>query len=433
LRESLVLGLGALETLLSGDWFGSEFGGLSKNPAAVWVFGLALIVIFWLAIRRKLTYGIARIGFLLILLVSIVLQSVVIRGANSAHHLLIVWPIPQALVSVALFGLAAQSRVVGGDSASPASRFRRAAWLAVLGVVAMGLVGAEAMTTIRYHQALSRTGGTGLFSDAIYALASDLDRPGTPQPIAMDWGFRRNLQLLTQNRVDPPERFTYASPVGAEFEGYVRESISRQPDALYLFHAPGFVQFPGHSEIFEEVAYRNHLSPVLWKTYYQRDGKPVFQVYTLKPQPRQFEPPVVDHALDAQLGDGLALLGYDGPQDQVRPGEDVRLTLYWKALAPLAANYKVFAHLLDDNGTLWGQHDDLPAYGSYPMTEWQPGEVVPDRINIELGEDVPPGNYHVFVGMYDASTGERLPLLRDGERLKGDTLGLTDIKIDGSG
>ena len=246
----------------------------------------------------------------------------------------------------------------------------------------------------------------------------------------MDWGFRRNLQLLTQNRVDPPERFTYTTPVGAEFEGYVRELISRSPDALYLFHVPEYTMWPGHWQAFEDVAYRNHLSPVLWKTYYQRDGKPVYEVYTLKPTPRVFEPPVMDHTLDVRLDERLALLGYDRPQDEIKRGEDIRLTLYWKALAPLAANYKVFAHLLDDNGKLWGQHDDFPAYGSYPMTEWQPGEAVPDRIRIELGADIPPGIYHVFVGMYDESTGKRLPLVLDGQRLKGDTLGLIDIKIE---
>jgi len=436
LRDIPIMALRTFETLLSGDWFGSKLGGPISNPTAVWAFGLALIVILWLAIRRRLNYRFIRIAFLLILLISIVLQSVVVTSAESTHHLLIVWPIPQALVSIALFGLAAQSRGVGGvDGAggslpSPATRARRAAWLGALGLVAVVLVGAETMATYRYHRTLSRTGGVGLFSDAIYTLASDLEKPGTPPSIAMDWGFRRNLQLLTQNRVDPPEWFTYSPPAESEYEGYVRELISRYPGALYLFHVPKYTAFPGHREVFEDVAYRHHLLPELWKTYYQRDGAPVYEVYTLKPPPRLFETPAMAHTLDVRLGERLALLGYDGPQGQVRPAEGrIKLTLYWKALTPQSGNYKVFAHLLDNNGKLWGQHDDVPTYGSYPMTEWQPGEVVPDRIKIEIGTDVPPGTYHVFVGMYDASTGERLPLLLDGQRLRGDTLGLTDITI----
>jgi 4-amino-4-deoxy-L-arabinose transferase-like glycosyltransferase len=421
LRELPGMALGTFETLLSGDWFGSKLGGPYRNPIAVWAFGLALIVMLGLAFGRRLNYRWKRIAFLLVLLVSIVLQSVIVTSAESTHHLLIVWPIPQALVSIALFGLA--------DMVSSASPTRQRAWLAVLGTAAVILVGAEVMTTYRYHRALTRTGGVGLFSDAIYTLASDLEKPGAPKPIAMDWGFRRNLQLLTQNRVDASEWFTYTPPGKSEYEGYVQALIERYPDARYLFHVPKYTAFPGHREVFEDVAYRRHLSPVLWKTYYQRDGAPVYQVYTLETTPPLFEAPPMDHALDVELGQRLALLGYDGPQAQINPGGDVRLTLYWKALAEQAGNYKVFAHLIDDSGKVWGQHDDFPTYGSHPMTEWQRDEIISDHIRIEVPEDVPPGVYHVFVGMYDSSTGERLELLRDGQRLKGDTMGLTDVKI----
>jgi 4-amino-4-deoxy-L-arabinose transferase-like glycosyltransferase len=421
LRNAPGMALRTFETLLSGDWFGSKLGGPYHNPIAVWAFGLALIVILGLAFRRRLNYRWKRIAFLLVLLVSIVLLSVIVTSAESTHHLLIVWPIPQALVSIALFGLA--------DAVPSASGTWRRVCLTILGAAALTLVGAEVMTTYRYHRTLTQTGGVGLFSDAIYTLASDLEKPGAPKPIAMDWGFRRNLQLLTQNRVDASEWFTYTPPGESEYEGYVRELIDRYPGALYLFHVPKYTSFPGHWEVFENIAYRRHLSPVLWKTYYQRDGAPVYRVYVLEPTPPLYDAPPMDHALDVELGQRLLLLGYDKPQAQVKPGEDVKLTLYWKALAEQDGNYKVFAHLLDDNGKVWGQHDDFPTYGSHPMTEWQREEVVADRIRIELPADVPPGIYHVFVGMYDPSTGDRLPLLRDGERLKGDTMQLTDVTI----
>jgi hypothetical protein len=245
----------------------------------------------------------------------------------------------------------------------------------------------------------------------------------------MDWGFRRNLQLLTQNRIDAQEWFTYAPPESSEYVGYVQDLIERNPNAVYLFHVPKYTAFPGHWEVFDDVAYRHHLSPVLWKTYAQRDDVPVYLAYTLQPTPRLFETPPVDHALDVQLGEQLALLGFDDAKAQITPGKDLKLTLYWMALARPDGNYKVFAHLIDDNGKLWSQHDDFPAFGSYPMVEWQGGEVVADRIKIELPADIPAGVYHVFVGMYDPATGERLPLVRDGERLQGDTIELASVTI----
>jgi hypothetical protein len=429
LVAAIPVSLRSLGALLSGGWFAHRIGALHQNLLALPAFGLALALITWLAVRRRLSYSPARVAFCAILVLSMVLLRTLIEGADGIHHLLVVWPLPQVLFAVSVLSLT-DSTVRDLTLSSSVLSKRRALGLGALGLIAACLIGAEAWTTLASHRSLAQTHGVGFFSDAIYTLAQDLEQSGAPQPIAMDWGFRRNLQVLTQNRVDPPEWFTYSRPPGPEFEGYVADLISRYPDALYLFHVPEYTAFQGHWELFEEAAYRHHRSPVLWKTYYQRNGQPIFQVYTLKTTPRLLEPPAIEHPLDARLGDQLALLGYDMPKNHVHPGEAVELTLYWKATAPQARNLKVFAHLLDDGGRLWGQHDDRPIYGSYPMTEWQPGEIVPDRIRIELGADVPPGTYHVFAGMYDQSTGERVPLSLDGQRLKGDTLGLTEVTVE---
>jgi len=210
--------------------------------------------------------------------------------------------------------------------------------------------------------------------------------------------------------------------------------IAQNPRVLYLFHSPGYTAFLGHLEGFEEIAYRNRLRPVLVKTYNQRDGRPVIQTYTLEPAPRLFEQPPISHPIEATrlLSDSgfLTLLGYDLPRDRVRSGEEFELTLYWQALAPQARSQKVFVHLLDDDGKLWTQHDSPPVFGNYPVTEWQAGEVVPDRIWLQVPGDVPPGTYHLFVGMYDKATGKRLPLSVSGQPLEGDTLGLADITVD---
>jgi 4-amino-4-deoxy-L-arabinose transferase-like glycosyltransferase len=414
----LTRGLEALQTLLTGDWFGGKLGGPYRDPLAVPALAIGLGVILWLTIRRRLAYSVKRVALLVILLVSIVFLSAVISISESAYHLLMVSPIPPALISVAAFRLVDLTALFGR---------RRAVWLGFLGIVVICLVGSGLWTTWRYHVTLSRTGGEGLFSDAIYTLATDLDQPGAPQPIALDWGFRRNLELLTQNRVDPPEWYTYSSPPGPEFEGYVHDLITRLPGAVYLFHTPRWTVFPGHQETFEEVAYRQRLVPVLWKTYYQRDGEPVYLAYTLKPAPHLFTPPPTSHPLNVRLGDGLALLGYDLPQDRIRPGGEIDLTLYWQALSPQARSYKVFVHLLDDNGKLWSQHDSPPVAGGYPTTDWQAGEIVPDRIRLKAPDDLPAGTYHLFTGMYDETTGERLPLYLEGQRLKGDTLGLEPV------
>jgi hypothetical protein len=120
--------------------------------------------------------------------------------------------------------------------------------------------------------------------------------------------------------------------------------------------------------------------------------------------------------LDAQLGEDIRLLGYvirdqrgravDGIE--LQPGEELRLTLYWQATAPLAEDDTVFAHLLDATGWLRGGQDNPPRAGTYPTRAWVPGEWVVDIYNIAVAADAPSGAYTIEVGMYRPSDGTRL-------------------------
>jgi len=74
-------------------------------------------------------------------------------------------------------------------------------------------------------------------------------------------------------------------------------------------------------------------------------------------------------------------------------------------------SYTVFAHLLDSENQVRGQKDSLPAGGARPTTGWVPGEFIIDEYGLVVEADAPPGEYLLEVGMYDASTGERLSAL----------------------
>ena len=85
----------------------------------------------------------------------------------------------------------------------------------------------------------------------------------------------------------------------------------------------------------------------------------------------------------------------------------VTLTLTWQALAPPAADYTVFVHLLSGEEKL-NQADSWPCSGSCPTHEWRPGQIVVDVRDITIPPGSPPGPYRVAVGMYHGETGERL-------------------------
>jgi uncharacterized membrane protein len=125
-------------------------------------------------------------------------------------------------------------------------------------------------------------------------------------------------------------------------------------------------------------------------------------------------------AINAPFDSKVELAGYRlttdvaSPQSGILttvPNTALRLTLYWRVLAPMETSYTVFTHLLDANGQLWAQKDNPPVRGSYPTTEWRVGETIVDKYDIVIPPDAPAGPYELEVGLYDATTGQRLPLL----------------------
>jgi hypothetical protein len=118
----------------------------------------------------------------------------------------------------------------------------------------------------------------------------------------------------------------------------------------------------------------------------------------------------------AKVGREFALLGYDLGRNTLRPGDEVPLTLYWKATAPAYQNYQVYVHLIGPDGRLWGQSDKLnPA--DFPTSRWPTDRYVRDEHRPALLPNAPPGVYSIVVGLWDATTGERLPVFdADGEQ-----------------
>ncbi len=90
-------------------------------------------------------------------------------------------------------------------------------------------------------------------------------------------------------------------------------------------------------------------------------------------------------------------------------GDRAEAVLVWQAETEVPADYSVFAHVYDAAGKLVAQSDGWPAEGNYPTSAWLPGEYVEDRRAIALPPDLAAGVYTVKVGLYDASSMQRLP------------------------
>ena len=100
---------------------------------------------------------------------------------------------------------------------------------------------------------------------------------------------------------------------------------------------------------------------------------------------------------------------------QARPGEALHFVVYWQAEAPVTTSYTVFTQLLDGDGRLIAQQDNLPVQGLAPTDTWQPSVVVRDPYRLAIPADTAPGNYRLIVGLYTSAG--RVPLrMADGSQ-----------------
>lgn len=137
---------------------------------------------------------------------------------------------------------------------------------------------------------------------------------------------------------------------------------------------------------------------------------------------RNFEPPAqIDLSLEANFSGQATLVGADcstwtGTECRAGPGESITVTFYWQAAGPLAKNYTVFTHLLDPEEQVAVNADHAPAK---PTQGWVAGEIITDPVTLTLPSGLPPGDYALEVGLYDAADPAytRLPLDTQEDRI----------------
>jgi len=145
----------------------------------------------------------------------------------------------------------------------------------------------------------------------------------------------------------------------------------------------------------------------------QIGGGPEVGQVRVEDVPRAFAAPAPAHPQSATLGEVgksplVRFLGYDLTPASLRPGETVRLGLYWRAESEADDDYTVFTHLVGPDGRIYAQRDNPPAGGSRPTSGWLAGEVIDDRYELRLDDRAPAGTYKLEVGMYRPDTGARL-------------------------
>jgi len=145
--------------------------------------------------------------------------------------------------------------------------------------------------------------------------------------------------------------------------------------------------------------------------------EPVFEaqgmfVLRAKPNPQPIAPEPQQPAT-ANFADQIELLGYTVEPGQGAPGQPLRITLYWRALAPPPADYTVFVHLRQPGGGNVAQADHRPLGNIFPTSLWPVGETIRETSELALPPELQPGDYELWAGLYRLNTLERLPVQAD--------------------
>jgi hypothetical protein len=110
-------------------------------------------------------------------------------------------------------------------------------------------------------------------------------------------------------------------------------------------------------------------------------------------------------ALPVSFGDTAALLGYQID----RAGETLTLITYWRAGEAIVTPLQMFVHVLGPDGSIVAQVDRLDA----SPDGWRPGDVIAQVHRLTVPEDLTPVS--IAIGLYNPESGERLPVLVDGQ------------------
>ncbi len=146
--------------------------------------------------------------------------------------------------------------------------------------------------------------------------------------------------------------------------------------------------------------------------------------FTIEKTDRVFVKPNIQTAQTANFNNMIALAGYNLAATTLKPGETLKLVLYWQARGTLRVDkpYTVFVHLLGSDGKPVAQQDAQPLNGARPTTGWVAGEYITDPYDLAIKPDTAPGKYQIEIGWYDAKDPAfaRLQVLDDNGAPAGD-------------
>lgn len=213
-----------------------------NEPA--WLLSLAAIPLLWRTPARRLLL------FSLVFLMVTWTQMMFTENAGGAvHHVILLWPFPQAMIAIGFAAVAARWR--WGVAA-----------LAVLGVL---LCGRDLLVMNQYYAHLLTQGTTVRWTDAFPRLLRSLEASQSKHVYVADWGILETVNLLSEGRV----------PVIAVDPGQAPGDATD----IYVTHPGVYALMPAIDIGLRAAAARAGFSREVIETVYDHQGRGVFEIF----------------------------------------------------------------------------------------------------------------------------------------------------------
>lgn len=196
-------------------------------------------------------------------------QMLLTRGAgSSAHHTILLWPVPQILLALLL----AQAALFWP---------RRGAALAALMVVSCAVSNLGVYNTYLAH--FIACGPTWHWSDAIRPLVYEIGRTPGRLVFAADWGITQQIEWYGNGRIGY-HRYSDGIVVGLPEPTSVAplEKYMADPATLFVTHSEGREAFPGvRRKLLDFAAGRGYTDSIV-KTIQDRHGATIFELHEFR-------------------------------------------------------------------------------------------------------------------------------------------------------
>ena len=244
-------------------WFaGAVAFATGRHEHDLFIYGLVLALIcaplWWRSPNRRVAL------FAIVFSVAAFLAMASLRYTGAAHHIVLLYPMPHALLGVAL------------SSIRPAR----------LGLACLAVLAASSVLVVnQYIVQLERFGAYGLFTDALNPLAAYACNASGKTLYAVDLGIHDSLNLTCAGRQHVAREWMIPQTPAPEIQAMVAD-----PNGLILNRTPGREYFKGTTDRLTAVARDAGYKRQLLATIRDSNGRAQFEVFRFVRAERAAEP-----------------------------------------------------------------------------------------------------------------------------------------------